>query len=96
MASITGALPNRCTARSNRTKCTAPTDSPATGLTPTCRRVIDNGAEADCTNTPATEVGQGRYRITLSAADLNGRVIAFRAVGSPGPDTLITLFTQDG
>lgn len=67
--------------------------NPATGLTVTCRRSIDGGAEADCANTPATELSQGRYWVDLAAADLSGRVVAFRALANGALDTHITLLT---
>lgn len=66
---------------------------PMTGLSPVCRRTIDGGSEGTCTNSPASEVGNGRYRITLSAADLNGDVIAFRASGVNAEDTELTILT---
>lgn len=53
------------------------TGAPVTGKTPLIRRSIDGGALADCVNQP-TEVGQGIYKVTIAAADLNGDVVAFR------------------
>ena len=51
---------------------------PATGLTVTCQRAIDDGAFANCTTATATEISGGWYRVNLSADDLNGDSIAFK------------------
>ncbi len=67
--------------------------SPKTGATITVQRSIDGGAFADCTNTPATEISNGYYKINLSAADLNGTVIALKytATGADqGGDIIVT------
>jgi hypothetical protein len=60
----------------------------ATGLTVALTRSIDGAAPAACTNSPMTEVtsGAGRYKINLSAADLNGNVISFQASASGARD----------
>lgn len=66
--------------------------SPATGLTITAQRSIDNGAFSSCSNSPV-EVGNGIYSINLSASDLNGLVITlhFTATGADTNDiTIIT------
>lgn len=52
--------------------------SDANNLTVTCQRSIDVGAFANCTNTPATFISAGTYKINLSAADLNGDVIMLK------------------
>lgn len=53
--------------------------SPATGVVVVAQRSIDGAAYANCTNTPATEIGvTGTYFIDLSAADLNGNNIMLK------------------
>ena len=70
--------------------------TPKTGLTYVAgdsQRSIDGAAFANSTNLP-TEVGFGIYKVSLSAADLNGDVITFK-FSKAGSDTrLITLLTQ--
>jgi hypothetical protein len=44
---------------------------PVTGATVTARRSIDGGSQASCTGTVA-EMGNGQYRLALSAADTDG------------------------
>lgn len=70
------------------------TGSPATGLTVTGTRSIDGGTPASTTNS-VSEVssGAGRYKINLSAADLNGAVITFVFSASGARDTAITIPT---
>lgn len=66
--------------------------NPLTGLTVTAKRSIDGASFGLCTNS-VVEVGLGWYRINLSAADLNGKVIAlnFTATGAlPSKATLVT------
>jgi phage baseplate assembly protein W len=64
-----------------------------TGLTVTSERSIDGGALASTTNS-ATEVGNGIYKINLSAADLNGDVVTFRFTGTGADPTVVTLILQ--
>lgn len=67
--------------------------SPVTGLTITSTRSIDGAAFASTSNS-ATEVSSGWYKITLSAGDMNGNVIALRFAGGSALDTDVTLLTQ--
>lgn len=68
--------------------------SPATGLSPTVQRSIDGGAYADCTNTPATGISNGTYKINLSAADLNGNMITLKCSAATADTTYISIVTQ--
>lgn len=68
--------------------------TPATGLTVACQRSIDGAAFANCTNTPATEVSAGWYKITLEAADLNGTIIAFKATSATADNRNLLILTQ--
>ncbi len=68
--------------------------SPATGLTVTVQVSIDGASFSNATNTPATEVASGLYKINLSAADLNGSIITFK-FSAPGALTqFYTIRTQ--
>jgi hypothetical protein len=60
---------------------------PATGLTVSASRSIDGGASAACDNA-VTEIALGRYKISFSAADLNGNTvhILFTATGAKAKD----------
>jgi len=68
--------------------------SEKTGLTVSAERSIDGGAYASCTNSPA-EVGNGTYKINLSAADLNGSSITLRFTATGADVTKITIKTSD-
>ncbi len=57
------------------------------------QRSIDGTAFGDATNTPATEVSAGIYKITLSAADMNGDVITFKFTSATADTQFITLVT---
>lgn len=61
--------------------------SPGIGKTVTVQRSIDGGAFDNCSNTPATEVSDGSYEITLSAADLNGSRSVMLQISAPDCDT---------
>ena len=68
--------------------------SPLAGLGTgvTIERSIDGGAFAAATNS-AAEVGNGLYKINLSAADLNGDGITFKFTGSGADPLLLTIYT---
>lgn len=66
----------------------------ATGKTIVCQRSINGAAFANCTNTPATEISDGWYKITLEAADLNGALIAFKATEATCKQTDLLIVTQ--
>lgn len=68
--------------------------SPAPGKTVTVQRSIDGGAYADCTNTPATSISDGTYKINLSAADLNGNMITLKMTATDCDTTKIGIVTQ--
>jgi hypothetical protein len=63
---------------------------PKTGLTVTAQRSIDGGAFASCSNS-VTELSNGVYVISLSAADVNGNVITLRFTATGAQDRLITV-----
>ena len=73
--------------------------TPVTGATGTAvTRSIDGGSFASGTGTLA-EVGNGIYQYDSSAADMNGKVITFRFIGTGGTpgapdDTFVTLVTS--
>jgi hypothetical protein len=64
-----------------------------TGLTVTAQRSIDGAAFSNCTNS-VSEISNGWYKISLSAADLNGRTIALKFTASGMIDSDYTLVTQ--
>jgi hypothetical protein len=70
----------------------ATTGAPATGLTVSATRSIDGASPASCTNA-VSEVtsGGGRYKIDLSASDLNGNVVLLKFTATGARDMLITL-----
>lgn len=64
-----------------------------TGLTVAGAVSIDGGAFGALTNTPATEVGNGIYKINLASADLNGTTITLKFTSAGADATLIALKT---
>lgn len=68
--------------------------NPKTGLTVAAQRLIDGGVFTATTNSPATEVANGMYKIDLSAADTNGDNITYRFTASGANVTLITVVTS--
>ena len=58
------------------------TGDPKLAATAAVQRSIDGAAFANATNTPATEISAGWYKINLSAADLNGDRIAIKVTAS--------------
>lgn len=67
--------------------------NPATGLTVSATRAIDNGSFASCANS-VSEVSDGWYKITLAAADLNGTDIALRFTATGADDKNFKITTQ--
>lgn len=67
--------------------------TPATGLTVTAQRKIDNGAFAACANS-VTEVSNGIYVINLAASDLNGDVITLLFTAASADQRPIVIFTE--
>lgn len=64
-----------------------------TGLTVTAARSIDGGAFASCTNS-VSEVGNGIYKINLSAADLNGDYVTLRFTATGAATRIVPFATQ--
>jgi hypothetical protein len=71
----------------------ASTKSPKAGLLVTAERAIDGNPFASCSNA-VVELGNGVYRISLSADDMNGDKIMFRFTATGADDQLIEVFTQ--
>jgi hypothetical protein len=67
--------------------------NPSTGLTVTSTRSIDGGAFASTTNS-VSEVSNGLYKLSLSAADLNGNVIDLRLTAASTDDLNIQFITD--
>lgn len=53
--------------------------TPEVGKTPACAVSKDGGAFVACTNTPGTEISDGWYKITLTAAEFNATEIVLRS-----------------
>ncbi len=66
--------------------------APLTGLTVTAKCSIDGGAFADCANA-VVEIGLGKYKIALAAADLNGKAIALQFSAPGAANTDVNLVT---
>ncbi len=71
----------------------ASTKSPKSGLSVTAERAIDGNPFSLC-STAVAELGNGVYRINLSASDMNGDKIMFRFTATGADDQLIEVFTQ--
>lgn len=67
--------------------------NPQTGLTVTGQVSIDGAAFVNLTNTPATEIANGLYKINLAAGDVNGTNILLRFTAASARDTDILLLT---
>lgn len=65
----------------------------ATGVTVTATRSIDGGAFGACSNAVA-EISNGVYKITLSAADLNGDTIVLKFTATSCDQRTIVIATQ--
>lgn len=70
----------------------ATTGKPKTGLTVSGFVIQDAGSEVALTNSVA-EVGNGGYRVDLTAAEMNGALIRLRFTASGADDTIITIVT---
>ena len=65
----------------------------ATGVAVTLTRSIDGAAFAAATNSPAEIGTTGIFQVNLSAADLNGNTIMFRATATGCAPSLFTIRT---
>jgi hypothetical protein len=65
----------------------------ATGKTVTVQVSLDGGAFANAANPTATEISNGWYYWTPTAADVNAGAVAVRAVASACDDTVIPILT---
>lgn len=68
--------------------------NPATGLTVSATRAIDNGSFGAGTLGSVTEVANGIYRLDLGAGDMNGNVITLRFAATGADDLFVTLVTE--
>jgi hypothetical protein len=68
--------------------------TPATGLTITSTRSIDAATTFEPTDNTAVEMSDGWYKIDMTAADLNGKAIAFKFSAPTALDRDISLGTQ--
>lgn len=68
--------------------------APATGLTVTATRCLDNGTFGSGTLSSVTEVSNGIYRVDLAAGDMNGNVVTLRFTATGADDLFVTLVTE--
>ncbi len=68
--------------------------APATGLTVTATRCLDNGSFGSGTLSSVTEISAGIYRIDLGAGDMNGNVVTLRFTATGADDLFVTLVTE--
>lgn len=68
--------------------------APATGLTVTATRCLDNGSFGAGTLSSVTEISAGIYRIDLGAGDMNANVVTLRFTASGADDLFVTLITE--
>ena len=68
--------------------------APATGLTVTPTRALDNGSFASGTLSSVTEVSNGIYRVDFGAGDMNGNVVTLRCTATGADDLFITFVTE--
>jgi len=64
------------------------------GATVSVKRSIDGGAFNDATNTPATEISDGAYKINFSAADFNGDFVLLQMATADGLKNFIGIKTE--
>jgi hypothetical protein len=69
-------------------------DEPETGLTVTVQISKDGGAFANATNTPATEISNGTYKIDLTQAEMNAGIIIFKATATAANQTTLVFVTS--
>ncbi len=68
--------------------------SPKTGLTPAVTISKDGAAFGAATNTPATEVSNGYYKIDLTQAEMNADMIVVRLANAGANDTSVVIKTD--
>ena len=69
-------------------------NTPKTGLTVTVQVSKDGGAFANATNTPATEIGNGAYKIDITQTEMNADILLFKATAASANQTTIVLVTS--
>jgi hypothetical protein len=72
----------------------AGTKDPALGKTVTVRIGLDGGALGTATNSPASEIGEGWYKVTFARADVDAKTIALEASASGCDPTSLTIITS--
>lgn len=68
--------------------------APATGLTVSATRCLDNGSFGAGTLSSVTEISAGIYRIDLGAGDTNANVVTLRFTATGADDLFVTLITE--
>jgi len=69
------------------------TNEPKAGLTVTVQISKDGSAFANATNTPATEISNGAYKINLTQAERNADVSLFKATAAGANQTTLVLIS---
>ena len=67
--------------------------TPETGLTVAGNISKDGGAFAALTNSVA-EIGNGTYKVTLTATEMNADVVLLRFTATGAADRFVTILTQ--
>jgi hypothetical protein len=67
--------------------------SPIAGEVVTAERSIDGAAFGACTNA-ASEVASGMYKISFSAADMNGDIVSFKFTSAGADPRYVTIATE--
>ena len=66
--------------------------APATGLAVTGEVILDNGAFVTLSNS-VVEIGNGMYRVNLTAGELNGNIVTLRFTAAGADPRYITIVT---
>ncbi len=69
--------------------------TPKTGLTVAVQLSKDGAAFTNATNTPATEVGSGDYKIQLTQPELNFDEVILKGTATGADQTLLGIHTSD-
>ena len=69
--------------------------TPATGETATVQYAHGGGSFVNCTNTPATEMANGWYKITLTDSEMDANIIALKIDGGSFVQSSIAFYTVD-
>ena len=69
-------------------------NTPKTGLTVTVQISKDGGVFTDATNTPATEIGNGAYKINVTQAERNADIAMLKATAPGANQTTLVLLSS--